>query len=322
MEPQRMDVCRYMDQLVEELCRRAPKALKKWDQDAIHDARVATRRLKAMVNLLTPLTQEEYRRPFARALRSLRRRLGPLRDLDVMIDHLQESCYQRRHATAAAWVTHRLQEERRVQRHKLATKASPAGILARLGTWWGLREEVGDLLERTPLDGHLARALRQQLESFTLHADKLRANMDLHARERAPDDPHALRIAGKLLRYTLELAATLGHPLPPAVLAHFKQMQDTLGLWHDCVVLSQKVMRLTLDDEIACHDRALYEQLLHLSGLLWRQAEHQLKRFAAIWSARGPELTTTIQTLFPLPALNPGLVPVGMGPGAAPATAA
>ena len=306
MGSQSAGICACMDQLVEELCRCAAKALKQWDPDAIHDARVATRRLKAMVDLLVPLTQEEYRRPFAKALRIVRRRLGPLRDLDVMIDHLQEDRY-RRHATAAAWVTQRLQEERRARRHKLAAGEGPARILARLGTWWGLREELGETRARPPLEGHMAGALRQQLESFRRQAEQLNATTDPPAGAPRPDDPHALRIAGKQLRYTLELAAALGHPLPRSVLTHFKQMQNALGLWHDCVVLSQKVLRLALDEDIACHDRALYAQLLQLSGVLWRQAERQLKRFAVIWSERGPETTATIETLFPL---TDGVAPV------------
>ena len=118
--------------------------MKKWDQDAIHDARVATRRLKAMTNLLTPLTQEEYRKPFTKALRSVRRRLGPLRDLDVMLDHLAEDRYRQKHPAAAKWVCHKLQEERTAQRKELTGKSSPARIMARLGTWWGLRERSGE----------------------------------------------------------------------------------------------------------------------------------------------------------------------------------
>ena len=116
-------------------------------------------------------------------------------------------------------------------------------------------------------------------------------------------DPHALRIAGKLLRYTLELASATGHELPEPVIKQFKHMQGALGLWHDYVVLSQKVMRLTLDDEIACHDRVLYEQLSALAGLLWRQAEHQLKVFAGIWREQGTQVAVSIRETMELPDL-------------------
>ena len=40
-------LCRYADPLIEDLRKLVPKALDDFDADAIHDARVATRRLRA-----------------------------------------------------------------------------------------------------------------------------------------------------------------------------------------------------------------------------------------------------------------------------------
>ena len=339
---------RYIDQLIEELCRLVPLAMKKWDEDAIHDARVCTRRLKAAVDLLAPVTSEQHRRPLARTLRTLRRRLGPLRDMDVMISHLQEARYRRRHGRAAEWVVQELQEERRRERQKFAAKVSTPQILAQLGGWWGLREELAT--KRRILTPVLVGSLRVQLDSFAGQAETMvaatagakaattassmpaqpdngshaEAGLGTDAEQsrkleetagetagktpgetlgEAETDPHALRIAGKLLRYTLELAAHTGHALPGPVIGQFKRMQSALGLWHDYVVLSQKVMRLTLDDEIACHDRVLYEQLFALAGLLWRQAEHQLKLFAGIWQEQGTPVTASIREAMPLSAV-------------------
>src|SRR3954470_24134003 len=80
----------YLDELVENLRRLIPSAIRGNDADAIHDARVATRRLKAALDLLETAIDQRRLRPFAKTLRKLRRRLGPLRDLDVMGDHLRE----------------------------------------------------------------------------------------------------------------------------------------------------------------------------------------------------------------------------------------
>lgn len=331
---------RYIDQLIEELCSLVPLAMKKWNEDAIHDARVCTRRLKAAVDLLAPVTSQQHRRPLAKTLRTLRRRLGPLRDMDVMISHLQEARYRRRHGRAAGWVVRELQEERRRERQKFAAKVSAPQILAQLGGWWGLREELAT--KRRILTPVLVESLHKQLASFAGQAEAMavatvgaKAATTASPTTEQPDsgsqaeaglatdaaqspelgetagqtegeaetDPHALRIAGKLLRYTLELAAHTGHELPDPVIGQFKRMQGTLGLWHDYVVLSQKVMCLTLDDEIACHDRVLYEQLFALAGLLWRQAEHQLKFFAGIWQEQGTQMTGSVRGAMPLPAV-------------------
>src|SRR5207249_3352290 len=60
----------YMDSLVEDVRGHVPDALKKWDADAIHDARVGTRRLKAAVDLMEPVLSKEHRKPFAKVLRN------------------------------------------------------------------------------------------------------------------------------------------------------------------------------------------------------------------------------------------------------------
>src|SRR6185312_16160926 len=72
----------YLDELVEDLHKNVNKALRAFDADAIHDARVATRRLKAAMGLLESVISSEHRKPFGKVLKKLRRRLGPLRDLD------------------------------------------------------------------------------------------------------------------------------------------------------------------------------------------------------------------------------------------------
>ena len=56
-----------------------------------------------------------------------------------------------------------------------------------------------------------------------------------------------MRIAGKALRYTLEMAVVEGHTLPGPVLKAFKRMQACLGLWHDYVVLTEAALRASLE---------------------------------------------------------------------------
>src|SRR5437899_840477 len=130
-----------MDQLVEGLRKQVPAALKRFEEDAIHDARVSTRRLKAATDLLEPVLSAEHRKPFARAGKKLRRRLGPLRDLDVMIGHLQGIQRAAKHRVAAKWLEGRLTEAREAARKHSAKEQSPSRVLAQLGSWWGLREE-------------------------------------------------------------------------------------------------------------------------------------------------------------------------------------
>ena len=69
----------YLDGLVEQLQKDTPRALRDFDAEAIHDARVATRRLKAATELLAPILHGEGSKRFEKALKKLRRRLGPPR---------------------------------------------------------------------------------------------------------------------------------------------------------------------------------------------------------------------------------------------------
>ena len=104
-------------------------------------------------------------------------------------------------------------------------------MLSRLGTWWGLREEVEEAREAT--DSLLAESLHAQLDSFAEQADRLTATPAAGLRRFARQDPHAVRIAGKSFRYTLEMAGVQGHKLPAGIMKSFKRMQEALGMWHD-----------------------------------------------------------------------------------------
>ena len=125
----------YLDHLVEELRRLVPLALRDWDPQAIHQSRVATRRLKAGLDLLRPILSDDARRPFKKVTRRLRRRLGPLRDLDVMLGHLDELS-KGRHASAAAWLTGQLNAQREKARTESLEEAPPTKVLVKLSASW------------------------------------------------------------------------------------------------------------------------------------------------------------------------------------------
>src|SRR5829696_3421826 len=122
----------YLAHLVDELLRLVPLALRDWDEQAIHQSRVATRRLKAGLELFRPVLSDEARRAMAKVTRRLRRRLGPLRDLDVMLEHLDELSQQRKHATAVRWLAEQFREERQRARSHSLEDAPPAKVLAKL----------------------------------------------------------------------------------------------------------------------------------------------------------------------------------------------
>jgi CHAD domain-containing protein len=281
-----------MDELVESLRKLVPAALKEFDETSIHQARVATRRLKAAIDLLAPILSNEHRKPFAKAGRQLRRRLGPLRDLDVMIGHLKVIQQRATHRVAAKWLEERLTEARESAREDSTSAQSPNSVLARMGTWWGLREEVLEAGDQAR--SLLAEALHLQLNAFAEQADLL-GKKDPGIKQ----DPHQVRIAGKALRYTLEMAKREGHAIPGGVAKAFKRMQDQLGSWHDFVVLTERAMSESLAALLAHHDMQLQRQLLDLARSTLETARKDLERFSALWAEEGSELLKTIRQAVP-----------------------
>jgi hypothetical protein len=163
-------------------------------------------------------------------------------------------------------------------------------MLARLGAWWGLRHEIETA--RDQIGPLLTQSVHLQLDAFVEQAEELAGP--------GRSDPHPLRIAGKSLRYTLETAREHGNRLPRSVVSLFKRMQTALGLWHDFVVLAERIMRESVDCDLALHDPRLQAELLGVVQLCLRRSESQLKKMAALWKTHGQSLTQTIRQEFPL----------------------
>lgn len=281
----------YMDGLMDSLRHLAPLALEGGEPKPVHHARVGTRRMRAAMELVSTVLPPKSAKSLSRTLRKLRRRLGPLRDTDVMLIHLSELRTPTL-APAIAWMQRLLCEQRRDIRAKVAKQESPAGVLRDLGNWRKLEKEIRK--SQSQLPDLLRNSAAEQLAAFAQQARK-----SLNAKSSAaPLDWHALRVAGKRLRYTLEMSAAAGHDLPPQTSKVFKKMQDALGLWHDQVVLSEQTLRSAVKQNLAMTNPQLLSSILSLVQESQRRASKQLKDFAKIWREDGEALTRQIRSLF------------------------
>lgn len=284
----------YVDAQVRLLHEAAPQAMSSFDAGAIHKSRVATRRLKAGLDLLAPLVGEEALRDEARAGRRLRRRLGPLRDLDVMIGHLQALRAPPGAEAGRRWLIDRLEREREEARREVADGRAMEKAMARLADWWKVRGAADQA--RAAAGAALAESAHAQLESFARSAERL----DAEGRAAPGLDVHDLRIAGKSLRYTLEMAEADGVRMPRAALRAFKRMQDALGLWHDHVVLCETAMRASTQTLLAHHDPDLQASVLRLAEWALRRSGARLRDFARLWRAQGQALRDLLHGALPL----------------------
>ena len=304
----------YLDELVEDLHKNIGKALREFDPDGIHDARVATRRLKSAMKLLAPVLSDGQRKPFEKVLKRLRRRLGPLRDLDVMIESLSELSAKAPHAAAAGFLKDHLTRRREEEREHARKKTTPADVLSKLGCWYPLREEIVESAQA--VDSQLSQSLHLQFDGFAEHAAQLGGDPAAHR-----NDPHQLRIAGKSLRYTLEIAREQGHKLPGSILKAFKKMQEALGNWHDDVVLVQCAMSTSLDQMLAYHQPGTQDEVLKLARYFLARSEREMAKFAKLWQEHGSQVAAGIRERFPLtqPASEPQMDPGRPGSSDTPA---
>jgi CHAD domain-containing protein len=289
----------HLDGLVQDLNGRITAALSQWEPEAIHQSRVATRRMKAALDLLKPVLARKPRRKFGRVMRKLRRRLGPLRDADVMIEHLQEIAGEGKYPRAVEWLSQRLCRERDEQRRASAKGRPAEAVIEKLAKWQPVRQEVAGAHEA--VDSLLAESLHLQLDMFAEQADRLaRGNPDPEGPPPVRQDPHELRISGKALRYTLEMAVVQGHDLPGSLTKTFKKMQDALGLWHDYVVLAERATRAGIDEMLAHHEPELMAEILDLVRHVLGRSTDQLDKFKRQWSDEGEAIAKAIRTSFPL----------------------
>jgi CHAD domain-containing protein len=207
--------------------RRALPAAKAGDATSLHQARVATRRLRAALPLVASGPKAGK---VARSVRRLTRALGPIRELDVALLILAE--LERSGEVPHAGIE-RLRASIIEERQRLQTAVRDQiddfdlDKLRKRALAAARKHDEG----RQPRDARSAAITR---ERAARRARRLAAAIENAAGLYLPDRLHEVRIAVKKLRYTLELGGTVRKP---ARLRTLRNAQDLLGRMHDLEVL-------------------------------------------------------------------------------------
>ncbi|HVP15446.1 MAG TPA: CHAD domain-containing protein [Terriglobales bacterium] len=208
------------------------------DDEAIHDLRVALRRLETALALWRPLLEPRARRQLRRRSRGLRRRLGRTREREVLVTllHAEKATAEREVAAAAAL---RKRWLRRVERGR--RKARRAASKRRVG-------RMLSLLDAARSDSALRAAERPDWLAFAnRRADRNRdrAQAALRAARSAPEDAalHQARIALKRWRYGEEGLSGGLRRGPASDSVRLRELQDVLGRLHDLIVFRDRLLR-------------------------------------------------------------------------------
>lgn len=268
---------RLMRQHTQKLLIRERDARADKDIEAVHDMRVATRRLRALLPVMEFVAPPEQARYFRKGLRRIARSLAGVRDCDVFLQQVQhyQAALPEDQQQALKPLPQTIQRERETARaHMLIEldsrryeqfKREFAVFMTDTAEDWNTDTRVCDVA------GSMIWKHYEELRAFEsrIDLDNLVENDDVEL--------HNARIAGKRLRYMLELFAdNLEDRVKPA-LEPLLKLQECLGIIQDIAVAKAFVTTITaeetqkaaLDAYVAARDAERLQELEKFPGL-WR----------------------------------------------------
>jgi CHAD domain-containing protein len=203
--------------------------------EPLHDFRVATRRMRALLRAARPGLDDRWAEGLRAELGWLARETSAARDLDVLVEELLPRIDRLGDvdSEAGAQMLDALGADRGSARAQvLAALVSPRyfALVERLVAEVGSPRLAGRELRMGPLVASEYRRMRKAAR---------RAGAE-------PDDAaiHRLRIAGKRVRYAAELATLPDDRRGRVVIGAAKDLQDVLGAHQDAVVAEERLRAL------------------------------------------------------------------------------
>jgi CHAD domain-containing protein len=232
------------------------------DIEYIHRMRVASRRLRAALPLFETCFPERDFRKWMQEITKITRALGDARDADVQIAFLQKSLKKiqkyphaaenRSHAEqpstepAIRFLLAALQKKRRILQKR---------VLSAMNELEKSRVTDEMLLEFTTMDRDISNARKKPRTCGIPPVAALRIGKRLSEfllyepwvfHPEAVAEHHAIRIAAKKLRYTMEIYGSAYRNNLEKPLARIKKIQEILGDIHDCDVWIDQITSILL----------------------------------------------------------------------------
>lgn len=241
-----------------------PKVLRGDDPGAIHDMRVASRRLQQVMDLLYPPPAAGEIRKLRRVIRRCRRSLSEVRNCDVLLKSVSARLARKRAARREIWaaVEDYLHQRRTKNFQKALRKISKMNMAAFYVHLKGHLTVNGNKPHAT--SHHLLDAGTPGLTP-ELFYERLGRTLERVAQafenqiEQSLSDPrasvvHGARIATKRIRYLIEVIREVGISGCDEWLVWLRQLQRQLGQWHDLEVLEQVMIEMVARPEFL-HDQ-------------------------------------------------------------------
>ncbi len=224
------------------LTRMLPSA-RNGDVNAIHQARVATRRVRAALPIVT---RGSKGRKLTKVVSRLTRALGGVREHDVALLTLDELASD---ASVSREGIDLLRTILREERERLFVDM--ALEIERVNLEKLQRKALAAAHHKVDAQGPAlsdAKRLRAVIKRSIRRALALQAAIDNAGGIYLPDRLHQVRIAVKKLRYVLEVARDLSRSRASARIRTLKTVQDLLGHMHDLEMLIMRIRALQGSD--------------------------------------------------------------------------
>jgi len=236
--------------------------------DAIHDLRVATRRLSQALRVFRDALPEGVPNQIRGQMSEIRQEAGAMRDGDVMAGLFRSLKLGPTHR-----VFREIAQQRTAEEQKLKDSLAALAATGYRETWraalsaHGTEEQDAVLYAR----GHLSRECGKYMA----------AGRRLVRKSRTPEQLHKFRILTKRFRYTLEMFSDLYGPGLQQRLGRLRTVQETLGNLNDCVVASAMLRRFDpfhrllprlAAEALACESsfRYFWDAIMSAPGEEWR----------------------------------------------------
>jgi CHAD domain-containing protein len=221
---------------------RVLQGLEQGDVRALHRARVASRRLRELIPVIQ--LDRATAKKLSRRLGKVTRRLGTVRELDVLLVSIDELHVSRRVRGAAVGRVGVAVSKDRDRARKHLARALPMDDLQRLAR--KLERTIDDLRVGEASGSRSASAAwRWAIDArVARRAERLADAIGTAGAVYLPERLHAVRIALKKMRYALELRHEAAGERGDADLKMLKRGQDLLGRMHDLQMLTERVRQV------------------------------------------------------------------------------
>lgn len=256
------------------------------DMRSVHQARVASRRLREALPVLRASVDRHALTRVRDQVREMTRALGPVRELDVALEHLDQIALRNVVSSRALGrVRQAVARERLSHRRHMLAAITPGKVEK-------LRRRLGEVSSGPPLP-HSAPALEEANAQVMRRARRLNAAIGRAGGLYLADRLHAVRVAAKKLRYALEIERELKRSRGTARITQLKRLQDLLGRMHDFEILIDRTRHVQAD--LALSDRKMTLEL----DTLVRALEAECRKDHATYMRRRASIVKLCDTLAP-----------------------